>query len=183
MTVCKITNLWWISGPIIISYLRDDIGPNVFLKAQVDVIEADLKCLEAHSSQQRTKTLLIWNKITLSCDKDSWWQFVNLFSFFFYYAHLLITLPLAGNQTCNPYSVVLLRHRTQYLVDLQDFSPLLGGRAALASWAVLVFGAVIFHKGYQLLDGTANKNLALLFTVSKTTVIESLSKCWHIQLN
>lgn len=39
----------------------------------------------------------------------------------------------------------------QLLVDLQDFSPLLGGGAALAGRAILVFGVVILHKGYQLL--------------------------------
>lgn len=47
---------------------------------------------------------------------------------------------------------------TQYLVDLRDFSPVLCRGATLSTGAVVVFGAVVFHKGYELLDGTEKHN-------------------------
>lgn len=37
----------------------------------------------------------------------------------------------------------------ELLIDLQDFSPVFGGRAALGGRAILVFGAIILHEGYQ----------------------------------
>lgn len=46
---------------------------------------------------------------------------------------------------------VLLGNGTQYLVDLEDFSPLLGGGAALGGRAILVLGAVVLHEGNQQL--------------------------------
>lgn len=46
---------------------------------------------------------------------------------------------------------VLLGNGTQYLVDLEDFSLLLGGGAALGGRAILVLGAVVVHEGNQQL--------------------------------
>lgn len=48
-------------------------------------------------------------------------------------------------------ATVLFGSGTQYLVDLQDFSPLLGGRAALGGRAILELGAVVLHEGNQQL--------------------------------
>lgn len=58
------------------------------------------------------------------------------------------------------------RTTTPYLVNLQDFSPLLSGRAALVGWAIFMFGAVILHKGNQLLEGRMNKNKQKLISIS-----------------
>lgn len=50
----------------------------------------------------------------------------------------------------------------QLLVDFQDFSALLTGEVALPARAVLVFGAVVLHKGYQLLWGNRVQPSAVL---------------------
>lgn len=63
----------------------------------------------------------------------------------------------AWNPGYNTNVVLLFGQRTRYLVDLQDFSPLLGGGAALSSRAILVFRAVVLHKGDQLLGRDTKK--------------------------
>lgn len=85
----------------------------------------------------------------------SLWSYFSLFSF----ASPSFSFPYRqlGVKPVTLASVVLLRYSTQYLVDLQDFSPLLGGRAALGGRAILVSWAVVLHKGYQQLEGTENK--------------------------
>lgn len=76
--------------------------------------------------------------------------------------HLFISLLPAGSRACNPSSVVLLRRSTQYLIDLQYFSPLLGGGPALGGGAILVFRAVILHERYQQLKGQKTRNATRL---------------------
>lgn len=92
------------------------------------------KCLRAHRAE-------------VTC------SFCEAFFFFFDFSALSPNFSLQCRQQGVKAAAlkVLLRYRTQYLVDLQDFSPLVSGRAALGSRAILVLRAVVLNKWNQQL--------------------------------